>query len=228
MEAEEKRVAGEKAAEFVRDGMIVGLGTGSTAAYTVRRLGEMVRQGLAIKGVPTSNATANLARSLGIPLVSVDEVDSIDVTIDGADEVDRSFNGIKGGGGALLFEKIVAAASKWVIWVVDSRKMVEQLGGFPLPVEVVPFGFTHVQRRLAEQGMAPVLRVHDNKPFITDSGNYILDLHLNVIEDPKHLGNRLKMVTGVVEHGLFLDVVDTVVAGRDGSVEVISRPKART
>lgn len=219
----EKQLAGEKAAEFVKDGMTVGLGTGSTVYYTIRRIGEMVREGLNIKAVSTSSSTTLLAESLNIPLVAIDEVGWLDLTIDGADEVDPSFQGIKGGGGALFFEKIVAAASDRSIWVVDSRKLVERLGKFPLPVEVVPYGNTHVFQRLSGRGMNPKWRMSGESRFVTDSGNYIIDLHLGAIEDPVALNDWLNGITGVVEHGLFLGMADTVIVAHQDIVEVMER-----
>lgn len=218
---DEKQLAGEYAIEFVTDGMVVGLGTGSTVKYTIEGLGRRVKAGLRIKAVSTSKATTTLAESLGIDMLAIDDVDYIDVTIDGADEVDASFNGIKGGGGALLFEKIVATASKRVVWVVDSSKVVERIGRFPLPVEVIRFGYTHVFRRLAEAGMHPVLRLVDDEIFTTDSGNYIIDLHLNEINRPDELELRLKSIPGVVETGLFLGIVDDVVVGSKDTVKIL-------
>jgi ribose 5-phosphate isomerase A len=210
----EKRLAGEKAVEHIKDGMILGLGTGSTVFYTLNKLGELVQNGLEIKGVSTSKATSQTCRELGIPLISIDEVSEIDLTIDGADEISNTFSGIKGGGGALLFEKVVARASKKVIWVVDSSKVSEQLGHFPLPVEVIPFGYTHVLKELKEHNLGPELRMKENAPFVTDSGNYIIDLHINRIQDEENLASYLKAITGVVEHGLFIHMVDTVIIGK--------------
>ncbi|MFC5450591.1 ribose-5-phosphate isomerase RpiA [Paenibacillus aestuarii] len=218
----EKQLAGEKAVEFVKSGMILGLGTGSTVYFTIVKIGELVKNGLQIKAVSTSAATTHLAESLGIPLVSINEVESIDLTIDGADEVDKQFNAIKGGGGALFFEKVVALASKQVIWVVDSRKRVEQLGQFPLPVEVTKFGHTHVLSRLAALGLNPAVRKVDGQPYLTDSGNYIIDLHIGKIERPSELNDTLNAMTGVVEHGLFLKVAQTVIVGSNGAADVLS------
>jgi ribose 5-phosphate isomerase A len=210
----EKKIAGERAVEYIEDGMILGLGTGSTVFYTLNKVGELVQKGLNIKGVSTSKATSQLCQELGIPLVSINEVKEIDLTIDGADEISDTYNGIKGGGGALLFEKIVAKSSKKVIWVVDSSKTSGQLGHFPLPVEVIPFGYSHVLKELEVNNLRPQLRMKDKTPFITDSGNYIIDLHLNPINNEVSLAQYLKSMTGVVEHGLFINMVDTIIIGK--------------
>ncbi|KHD85475.1 ribose-5-phosphate isomerase RpiA [Heyndrickxia ginsengihumi] len=219
----QKKLAGEKAAEFVEDGMIVGLGSGSTVYYTIQKLGELVKNGLHIKGVSTSSRTSSLAASLGIQLVSLNEVEKIDLTIDGADEVDRNFNGIKGGGGALLFEKMVAKASAKNIWVVDQSKRVNALGSFPLPVEVIPFGYTHVNKALQERGFKPVLRTENGEPFQTDSHHYILDIHTGSIDDPHALHQWLKSLTGVVETGLFIDIADAVIVGEKQTASIVTK-----
>jgi ribose 5-phosphate isomerase A len=217
-----KQQAGERAVSFIEDGMVVGLGTGSTAYYAIRKIGELVRQGLDVKGVCTSNRTRELARDSGIPLLHVDEVESIDLTIDGADEVDPGGQGIKGGGGALLFEKIVASDSRQNIWVVEKRKLVRQLGAFPLPVEIIAFGYRNLLRKLDEMKLNPVLRMAGGKIFETDGKHFIADLHLGSIPDPRQLGSELKLLPGVVEHGLFLDTVNKVVAAGPDKVEILS------
>ncbi|MEQ9809445.1 ribose-5-phosphate isomerase RpiA [Streptococcus jiangjianxini] len=213
-----KKQAGLKAAEFVSDGMIVGLGTGSTAYYFVEELGRRVNEeGLSIIGVTTSSQTSKQAESLGIPLKAVDDIDVIDVTVDGSDEVDPHFNGIKGGGGALLMEKIVATPTKEYIWVVDESKMVGQLGAFKLPVEVVQYGADRLLRYFEKEGYNPSYRLKDGRRFVTDMQNYIIDLDLGNIEDPVAFGKQLKAMVGVVEHGLFTGMVNKViVAGQDG------------
>ena len=221
--------AAQAALDFVKDGMIVGLGTGSTSAHFVRQLGERVRQGLRVKGVPTSEATRNLAEQVGVPLLEISQVTSIDVDVDGADEVDPSFRLIKGGGGALLREKIVASASKRMVVIADETKWVETLGAFPLPVEVTRFGFALTQERVHEalretgcEGDEVVLRVSGkaNEPVITDGGNYILDAHAKRIPDAEALGAALKSIAGVVEHGLFLGLAHTVILGKAKGAEI--------
>jgi len=221
----EKQIAGEKAVEFIKDKMTVGLGTGSTASFTIKKLGEMIKSGLDIKCVSTSNETTSLAVSLGIPLVSIDDIDEIDLTIDGADEIDPQFNGIKGGGGALLFEKIVAASSKKIIWVVDSTKMVKKLGKYPVPLEILPFGYKQTFKKLDLLGYNPIVRSKNNKMFLTDSNNYIIDLHLERIDDPVKLEKELNMIPGVIENGLFVNMTDNVVVGRDGNTEVLKNER---
>ncbi|HET7577639.1 MAG TPA: ribose-5-phosphate isomerase RpiA [Bacillales bacterium] len=223
----EKKAAGEAAAAYVENGMIVGLGTGSTVRYTIEKIAERIKaEGLQIKGIPTSRATEELAKELGIPLVSLGEIDGIDVTIDGADEADGNLNGIKGGGGALLFEKIVASFSKRNIWVLDSRKKVEQLGAFPLPVEVVPFACPVVLRTLESEGMNPVVRENNGERFVTDSGNWIVDLHLRNIDEPEQLETWLNLLPGVVENGLFLNRADLALVANGESVHPYKRHKS--
>lgn len=218
-----KEMVGIKAASFIEDGMIVGLGTGSTAYFMVKEIGRRVKEeGLKITGVTTSKETAKQAASLGIPLKSVDEVSFIDVTIDGADEISADYQGIKGGGAALLFEKIVATYSKSVIWIVDESKMVHHLGKFPLPVEVIPYGAKQLEKIFQNNNWHPVLRKNAAGEIVTtDSNNYILDLHLEKITDPESLADQLDHLTGVVEHGLFLNQVNTVIVGHEAGPEVI-------
>lgn len=207
----EKKIVGEKAAEYVKEGMIVGLGTGSTVFYTIHKLGEMVSKGLSIKGIPTSVQTEVLARELGIPLVNFSEVEHIDIAIDGADEVDANLDLIKGGGGALLREKIIARAAKAFVVVADSSKVVEKLGGFPLPIEVVPFGYEMTMRHIKSLGIEPVLRESNNQPYKTDNGNYIFDCRFSIDFHASELERELNMIPGVVENGLFVQMADTVI-----------------
>lgn len=213
-----KKTAGITAAQYVKDGMVVGLGTGSTAYFFVEEIGRRVKEeGLNIVGVTTSSQTTEQAKSLGIPLTSIDDIDTIDITVDGADEVDCQLNGIKGGGGALLMEKIVATPTKEYIWVVDGTKLVDTLGAFKLPVEVVQYGSDRLFREFEKKGYAPSYRMLNGDRFITDMKNFIIDLNLKTIENPIKLGDELKAMVGVVEHGLFNGMVDKViVAGRDG------------
>lgn len=223
--------AAQAALEYIKDGMIVGLGTGSTSAHLVRLLGERVRQGLRVKGVPTSEATRNLAEQVGVPLLEISQITSLDVDIDGADEVDPAFRLIKGGGGALLREKIVAAASKTMVVIADETKWVETLGAFPLPVEVSRFGFALTSQRIAEAlretgcaGHEVELRVSGkaNEPVITDGGNYIIDAHTLRIANADSLAARLQSIPGVVEHGLFIGLATTVILGKAKGAEVKS------
>lgn len=215
-----KHAASEVAVQYVRDGQIVGLGTGSTARYVVLGLAERVRAGLRIKGVPTSRQTADLARQSGVPLVEGEDSWAIDLAIDGADQVDPWLNLIKGGGGALLKEKIVAAAARQVIIVVDYTKRVPCLGHpFPLPVEVIPFGWGSTARQIERLGMNPVLREGDGKIFVTEAGHYILDLHLDRIEDPAKLEIQLNGIPGVVETGLFIGRTSVLIVGTPQGVE---------
>lgn len=224
-----KFVAAKKAASFVEDGMRVGLGTGSTAAWLVRCLGEQVRDhGLRITGVPTSTRTAELAREVGIDVISLDEARWLDLTIDGADEFDADLNLIKGGGGALLQEKIVATASDQMVVIADAAKEVEHLGNFPLPVEVIPFGWQTTQSLIEKalvdldvEGRNITLRLNQDAPFRTDEGNLILDLHLERLEDAQQVSHVLNQIPGVVENGLFINLCDVVIVGAaDGSVVV--------
>jgi ribose 5-phosphate isomerase A len=216
---QEKAAAARKSIEYVKDGMVVGLGTGSTATFAIKFLGEQVRDGLKIRGIPTSRASEQLARSLNIPLTTFDEVGSIDVTIDGADEVAPGLALIKGGGGALLHEKIVAAASRTLVIVADEHKIVKLLGKFPLPVEVIPFAAAPVKKQLEAIGAHPVLRnAQQGGPYITDEGNYIFDCHYEEIQDPAGVASTIKRMTGVVEHGLFLGLASVaIIAGPDGA-----------
>lgn len=224
-----KFAAAKKAVDFIEDGMRVGLGTGSTAAWMVRCIGELIKEeGLRIKGVPTSTRTAELAREVGIEVVSLDAAKWLDITIDGADEFDGDLNLIKGGGGALLQEKIVATASDQMIVIADAGKEVESLGQFPLPVEVIPFGWQTTQALIEETlvsldvlGRNSTLRMNGDAPFVTDEGNHILDLHLKRIGNAQQTAMVLNQMPGVVENGLFIDICDRVVIGHgDGKVEV--------
>ena len=219
-----KRAAAERAAQLVTDGMRLGLGTGSTAAHFVR---AVAARKLDIRGVPTSEATAELARSLGITLMTLDEARAIDLTVDGADEIGPGLSLIKGGGAALLREKLVWEASRRCVVIADAAKDVAMLGQFPLPIEVVAFGHLSTALRISDAlsscdlGVAPRLRLKDGEPVRTDGGNLIYDAHCGRIEEPAILAAALKSVTGVVDHGLFLDLADRALVGTpDGVIEL--------
>jgi len=219
-----KEQVGIKAAEFVTDGMIVGLGTGSTAYYFVAELGRRIKEeGLNITAVTTSSVTYEQAEGLGIPLKAIDDVEVVDLTVDGADEVDPALNGIKGGGGALLMEKIVATNSKDCIWIVDESKQVETLGAFKLPVEVVQYGAENLFRHFEKKGYSPAYREKDGQRFVTDQGNFIIDLDLKVITDAEALAEELDRTVGVVDHGLFLGMVSKVIVGTPEGPKIISK-----
>ena len=220
----EKELAGRAAAKLVSDGQVVGLGTGSTAYFAVIALGERVKAGLKIVGIPTSNATADLARKVGVPLTTLDEHSEIDITIDGADEVDPQLNLIKGGGGALLREKVVASASKKMVVVADSGKLVSQLGRFPLPVEIIPFARAVVAMKLVSLGATPKIRLKaDGQPYVTDNGNHILDASFGRIADPPAVARSLSDTPGVVEHGLFIGLAKVALLGKGTQVQEIKR-----
>ncbi len=224
-----KFVAARRAVEFVQPGMKLGLGTGSTAAWMVRCLGERIREeGLKVVGVPTSTRTAELARQVGVPITSLDDAKWLDLTIDGADEFDPDLALIKGGGAALLQEKIVATASDRMIVIADAAKEVAALGAFPLPVEIIPFGW-QTTKALIEELLVSMdvlnrdvtLRMNGDRPLVTDEANYIVDLHLQRIGNPRQLSLVLNQIPGVVENGLFIDICDIVVIGHaDGRVTV--------
>ncbi len=223
VETEEmKKLAAEKAVKYVENGMVIGLGTGSTTEYALKELGRRVAEGLSIKGIPTSLHTHRIAKELNIPLTSLKENPAIDITIDGADEVDSNLNLIKGGGGALTREKIIAYHSKKEIIVVDDSKVVKALGiDFPLPVEVVKFSWTATQKALEEFECTVALRTIMNEPFITDNGNYILDCDFEYIPDPEQLESDIDHIPGVVESGLFIGLVDEVIVGSKQGVKTL-------
>ncbi|MDR1012975.1 MAG: ribose-5-phosphate isomerase RpiA [Lactobacillales bacterium] len=220
-----KKQAGIEAAKYIRNGMIIGLGTGSTTTYMISELSRRIKEeNLKITGITTSKATSKQAKKLKIPLKSIDEVEHIDLTIDGADEIANDFQGIKGGGGALLFEKIVARYSKKYFWIIDESKLVKQLGAFPLPVEVIKYGSKQLYHLLKNKGYNPQFRTtNDNERFITDNGNYIIDLNLKVIKNPIDLGKELNNLVGIVEHGLFLNMVDKVILGTKNGPKTIQK-----
>src|SRR5271157_789614 len=218
----EKEMAGRAAAELVRDGDVVGLGTGSTAYFTVLALGERVKTGLRMVGIPTSNATAELARAVGIPLATLDQYPVLDIDIDGADEIDPQLNLIKGGGGAHLREKVIAAASKKMVVIADTGKVVPVLGKFPLPVEIVSFARAVVEKKIASLGATTKLRTRpDGGPYLTDNGNPIVDCSFGKIPDPPALARTLRDIPGVVEHGLFIGLASLALIGRGERLEEI-------
>ena len=227
----QKRAAAARALEFVRPGMRLGLGTGSTAKHFVELLAERVAQGLGVVAVPTSEATRALAQRLGITLTTLDETPALDLTVDGADEIAPDLTLIKGGGGALLREKIVAAASATMLVIADQSKWVQRLGRFPLPVEIPPFGATSTARAVEAAaaaagcpGPAVLRKTPDGHAFVTDGGHWLIDAQLRQIADPAALAARLAGVPGVMEHGLFIGLARTaIVAGPDG-VRLVERP----
>ena len=226
-----KRQVAARALEQVRDGMKLGLGTGSTAKHFVELLGMRVRDGLNVVGVPTSEATRADAMRCGVPLTTLDEVDRLDLTVDGADEIDPALNLIKGGGGALLREKIVASASDRMIVIADETKWVDMLGRFPLPVEVIPFGFAATRRAIdkafAQAGVSGQMMVRKGKDghvFVTDGGHWIVDAHLGRIPDAPRLAGLLTSIPGVVEHGLFIGLASTAMLAGAQGIRVVERP----
>jgi ribose 5-phosphate isomerase A len=227
----QKRAAAARALEFVRPGMRLGLGSGSTAKHFVKLLGERVHAGLDVIGVPTSEATGADAARLGVPLTTLDETPELDLTVDGADEIATDLSLIKGGGGALLREKIVASASARMIVIADESKWVSALGRFPLPVEIVPFGLAPTRRKVeaaaaaaGSPGPALLRRGKDGHAFVTDGGHWILDAALERIADPRSLADRLDRIAGVVEHGLFIGLAHIAVIAGSSGVRVIERP----
>lgn len=221
---QQKEAAAKESMRFVHDGQIVGLGTGSTATLAVNMLGERVKAGLKIKGIPTSARTAELAKKLGIPLVTLDEYQQIDVTIDGADEVNPQLQLIKGGGGALLREKIIASATKQMVVVGDASKQVSILGRFPLPVELVSFAQTLVAKKISALGANVKLRQNaDGSPYKTDEGHHILDCVFGQIPDPSALANVLDSMPGVMDHGLFINLASVALIATDSGVRELRR-----
>jgi ribose 5-phosphate isomerase A len=222
----QKRAAAERALEFVKPGMRLGLGSGSTARHFVDLVGEKVAAGLDVRCVATSETTQAQAKGLGIPLATLEELPELDLTIDGADEIAPDLSLIKGGGGALLREKIVAAASRRMVVIADASKLVSRLGAFPLPVEVVPFGLAatrrHIARAVAELGLGRSIGLRGGStPFVTDGGHYILDCSLGAIPDPERVSTNLSLIPGVVEHGLFIGLARTAIIARAEGVEVL-------
>ncbi|MDA1601380.1 ribose-5-phosphate isomerase RpiA [Bacillus cereus] len=215
-----KQLAGEYAADYVKDGMKVGLGTGSTVYWAIQKLGERVKEGLSFQAVPTSKETEALAQQLNIPLISLNDVQSLDLTIDGADEIDSNLQLIKGGGGALLREKIVASSSKELIIIVDESKVVTRLGTFPLPIEIIPFSWKQTERKIQSLGCQTTLRLKNNETFITDNNNVIIDcVFPHNISNPANIHTQLKMITGVVETGLFVNMTSKAIVGTKSGIK---------
>ena len=222
MNVDPKRLAAEKAVEWVKDGMILGLGTGSTARWAIQKIGERVKQGLQVRAVASSENSARLATEVNIPMTLFSEINGIDLTIDGADEEKKKKSLIKGGGGALLREKIIASNSKKFIVVIDASKMVPHLGKFPLPVEVVPFAENLTQQKIIALGCEAKWRMDKGKKYITDNGNLILDCSFGKIDDPSKLNQQLHFIPGVVETGLFVNMKPIIVVGHpDGKLDVL-------
>jgi ribose 5-phosphate isomerase A len=213
----EKQVAAREAVKYLENNQVVGLGTGSSAYYAIVEIGEMVKNGFEIKGIPTSVKTKTLAESLHIPLMDIHSVHSIDVTIDGADEFTERLELIKGGGGALLREKIVASMTKQMIIITDSSKKVDRLGRFRLPVEVIPFASEYVMKKLNDLKGTGHIRQNEDKPFLTDQGNFIIDADFGLIPDPADLAEKLNDIVGLVEHGLFIHLASMVIMGKGDS-----------
>lgn len=218
----EKELAAKEAVKSLSDNMIVGLGTGSTAFYAIKEIGELVKNGLKIKGIPTSNETKTLAESLHIPLIDINTINSIDVTIDGADEFTSDLILIKGGGGALLREKIVASLSKQVIIIADSSKKVAEIGKFKVPIEVIPFAFNYVLHQIELLKGKGKMRMIDSKPFATDQGNYIIDADFGLIFNAVELSQKLNQIEGLVAHGIFIGLANKVIMGEKDSFTVFN------
>lgn len=217
-----KKSAAEKAVTYIKHGMNIGLGTGSTAYWAIQSIGELVKQGMELKAVATSIPSENLAKELGISIVSFNDIEKLDITIDGADEVDENLRLIKGGGGALLREKIVASATELYIIIADESKLVKTLGLFPLPVEVVLFGWEMTVRQLKKLGCSTQTRMGGGTPFISDNGNYIIDCSFGTIAEPEILQQEINAIPGVVDNGLFLHMADKVILGKsDGSTRIL-------
>lgn len=216
-----KKAAGEKAAEYIRDGMVIGLGSGSTVYWMMKKLGEMIADGMDVKGIPSSIRTEGWANEFGIPLTDFSEVRLLDLAIDGANEIDPQFNLSKGGGGSLVREKIVNANSKKLIIIADKTKLVSKLGKAPLPVEILQFGWEVTAEKITKLGCKPVLRVQEGSRFISNNGNYIVDCEFESIQDPVKLHQKLKLLLGVVETGLFIGMTDILIIAGESEVKVL-------
>jgi ribose 5-phosphate isomerase A len=221
---QEKEAAARASLQFVKDGQVVGLGTGSTAAFFIKLLAEKVKNGMRIRGIPTSVKSGELAASLGIPLITLDDCQEIAVTVDGADEVDPQLRLIKGGGGAMLREKIVASATRQLVIVADASKQVQRLGKFPLPVEVIRFAEALIRKRITQLGAQVSVRTGtDGKPYVTDENHHILDCRFGEIQDPDGLARKLSDMPGVVEHGLFIGMAKVALFARGSEIVELRR-----
>lgn len=218
----EKKMAALEAVKEIKDGMTIGLGTGSTAYYAIHAVAELIKQGMNLKTVPTSEQTKQMSVELGIPMVDINSIESLDITIDGADEFTQNLELIKGGGGALLREKIVASITKKQIIITDSSKMVHQLGKFKVPIEVIPMACSYVMRQLSAIGGIGLVRKKDSKDYITDQGNLIIDADFGLIEHPAVLDEQLNQIVGVVEHGLFIGLAHKIIMIKDGEAITFS------
>ncbi len=219
----EKAAAARAAVEYIEEGMIVGLGTGSTAAFAIREIGKLVAEGFELFGIPTSLRSESLARKLHIPILSLDSAERIDITIDGADEFDPYMQLIKGGGGALLREKIIAYNTEKNIIIADHSKKVSRLGAFPLPLETIPFATSQIKTILEDAGLKPELRMDDDQAFLTDEGNYILDINIGHVSNISMLEDELLHIPGIVDTGLFLSTTDIIIVSSGEEVEIIER-----
>lgn len=221
----EKKLAAKRAAEYIKDGMVLGLGSGSTSCYLILYAGELVRSGMRLQAVASSEETARIAGEQGIEILDIDEVGRIDLAIDGVDEIDPAFNAIKGGGGALFREKLIADMAAEVIWVMDSTKEVAALGAFPLPLEILPYGHTHILAKLDQAGLHPRLRMKLGDVFLTDNGHYIADLQLSAPLDLATIRSRLQSIVGVLEDGLFLNMCNRMIVARGDETHVLENPR---
>lgn len=218
-----KKMAADHAAQFIQSGMTIGLGSGTTVGFLIERIGAMVKQGLKIRAVATSKDTEERARALGINVVDINDVTAIDLAIDGVDEIDHAFNATKGGGGALFREKIVATVANEVVWILDESKLVNEIGEFPLPVEILPYGYQVTFAQLRMCGFNPVMRMRKGELFVTDNGNYIADLHLDMPVDVMSVRDMLGMIVGVVATGQFLKMCDCIVVGTSEGVRILEK-----
>lgn len=225
MTEELKKAAALKAAEEIKSGMMLGLGTGSTVYYLVQHLGDLAAAGLQIHATATSRATEDLARQNGIPLVDIKKVREIDLAIDGVDAIDPAYQAVKGGGGALFREKVIATRAKRVIWIMDERKLMPHLSHVPLPVETAPFGYHFTEKEIKDLGFIPELRTRDGEIFITDNGNYILDLAGNADMDYRIMAHKLKEITGILETGFFGPICEKIIVGTENGVIVKTKER---